>query len=115
MKKIVVLVVFLTSFLSSYGNNVALENLDIDIQLIETESEELINEKLNEETKILQEFHLNSNSPAWNGLFAVIKQILDCAEVQQDVASSFYGNPKFTQEQVNEMALGAFMGCMGWL
>jgi hypothetical protein len=38
-----------------------------------------------------------------------------CAQVQMDVANSFQGNPMFTTEQVNEMALGAFMGCMGWL
>jgi hypothetical protein len=44
-----------------------------------------------------------------------IVQIGLCAQVQMDVANSFYGNPNFTPEQVNEMALGAFMGCMGWL
>lgn len=42
-------------------------------------------------------------------------QITNCASVQRDVANSFSGNPNFTTEQVNEMALGAFMGCMGWL
>ena len=42
-------------------------------------------------------------------------QLTNCARVQQDVANSFSGNPNFTTEQVNEMALGAFMGCMGWL
>lgn len=44
-----------------------------------------------------------------------LAQLALCAQVQMDVAYSFHGNPNFTPEQVNEMALGAFMGCMGWL
>uniref|UniRef100_UPI00404B04EA hypothetical protein n=1 Tax=Flavobacterium sp. TaxID=239 RepID=UPI00404B04EA len=72
---------------------------------------EIVDEKSSfvEESIYIQEFMLMHIR---NPFFA---QLTNCSRVQQDVANSFSGNPNFTTEQVNEMALGAFMGCMGWL
>lgn len=45
----------------------------------------------------------------------VIGQISICAQVQMDVKETFTLKYPGQEDKVNQMALGAFMGCMGWL
>lgn len=56
-----------------------------------------------------------AKAPISNGMQqfeAFLQQASDCTQVQQNVINTYSGDPRFTQEQVNNMALGAFVGCM---
>lgn len=53
-------------------------------------------------------------NPGILGLIAdLVKKMDDCNQVQMDVAATYA--PTFGVDRANSMALGAFMGCMGYL
>lgn len=47
------------------------------------------------------------------GLAEIVAQISYCAQVQMDVKETYTG--VFGPDRANSIALGAFMGCMGYL
>lgn len=94
---------FSVTFANTTSKAIENDSKNVDIELVDEETSFI------EQSIYIQEYmYVHIRNPFFT-------QISNCALVQRDVANSFSGNPNFTTEQVNEMALGAFMGCMGWL
>jgi hypothetical protein len=51
-------------------------------------------------------------SNGFDQLNAFLDNASRCTSVQQSVLNSYMGDPRFTDQQVVNMAIGAFIGCM---
>jgi hypothetical protein len=103
MKKIFFTTVFLFGItLTSFANNIELKKEEI------TDSK-FCTETLFEET-INVEYQMSNRNPA---LLNLLTQITYCAQVQMDVKETY--TAIFGPDRANSIALGAFMGCMGYL
>lgn len=101
MKNLFTYVAFLLFVtLSSYGNNIQLDNnivFEYEIS-IETDLKSDVEEEVNS----------FSQTPR-----TIFQQISYCAQVQLDVKETY--TPIFGPDRANSIALGAFLGCMGYL
>ena len=102
MKKIFITILII-AVQGIYSNNIQNEQENNVIQF-ENQIENCVTVEENSKEIIL--------SNGFDQLNAFLDNASRCTSLQQSVLNSYMGDPRFTDQQVVNMAIGAFIGCM---